>query len=733
MGVKRFPYALLCAQGVTATDMFGDPIEVEVSPDSVDTSVQGQITEVYYTATDDLGNSRTVKGRILIGMNWPEVTICSGWQIKDFNYDGNEIKGFSNSGKAKIRANGGKIGCWPKVTDKGEPVKAIGKEAFPRNGITSLPDNWENITTIGDRAFAFNPITKLPEWGNVTDIGEAAFFINKITKLPEWGNVTTLGNGAFSRNKLTSLPEWGPNIASIGNNKSNSYGGVFDYNQITSLPEWGPNVTFIGYKAFSGNKLTSLPDWGPNITTIGDYAFSSNQLTNLPEWGNIKDIGVSAFSDNKLTSLPEWGKNIETISNSAFSENQLTSLPEWGSKITTIGYRAFSENQLTSLPEWGPSIKSIGGGAFYNNQLTSLPDTWANITTIEDNNDYNLAGAFENNKLTSLPEMVPNLTKIGSRAFYNNQITNISGWGENVETIGKYAFSKNQLIGLPKWGQNVATIGEYAFSENQLTSLPEWGSNITTIGEYAFSKNQITGLPEWGPKLTHYTVTDGADGVSVSFTQNGIEEIAQGGEVKVELTVKLDKINPDGLAKNTVTLFPNQYSKDQGKGIPSNEVVTKHGDIVIHKVDAGNKKTGLKGAVFTLHQGKDANCQSYGDAIATSEASNEEGYTSFKGVQVSDWVNDAQADNTYCLVETKAPEGYQLLPKATPFKLTHVGGVTELAAAPEGSKVEIENHKSLGLPLTGGVGIGLVSLAGAAALAGGVTVAVRRSKKNQDK
>lgn len=276
---------------------------------------------------------------------------------------------------------------------------------------------------------------------------------------------------------------------------------------------------------------------------------------------------------------------------------------------------------------------------------------------------------------------------------------------------------------------DAADIGHFEF----LDKLPNGVSFVSakvSVGGRTLVEDFDSGS---APKLTHYTVTDGADGVSVSFTQNGIEEIAQGGEVKVELTVKLDKINADGLAKNTVTMFPNQYSKDQGKGIPSNEVVTKHGDIVIHKVDAGNKKTGLKGAVFTLHQGKDANCQSYGDAIVTSEASNEEGYTSFKGVQVSDWVNDAQADNTYCLVETKAPEGYQLLPKATPFKLTHVGGVTELAAAPEGSKVEIENHKSLGLPLTGGVGIGLVSLAGAAALAGGVTVAVRRSKKNQDK
>lgn len=226
-----------------------------------------------------------------------------------------------------------------------------------------------------------------------------------------------------------------------------------------------------------------------------------------------------------------------------------------------------------------------------------------------------------------------------------------------------------------------------------------------------------------------FTATDGQDGVSVSFTQAGIEKIAKGGEVKVELKVKLDKINPDGLAKNTVTLFPNQYSKDQGKGIPSNEVVTKHGDIVIHKVDGADQAKNLAGAVFSVHMGKDAGCADYDKtAIATSAPTNNQGLASITGLQLSNWVNDAAADNTYCLVETKAPTGYQLLPKATPFQLTAAGGQTDLSTAPEGSLALIGNHKNLGLPLTGGAGIGLVSLAGAVAMAGGVYVTVRRNR-----
>ena len=129
-------------KGVTAKDVEGHDITnlLKVSPESVDTSVEGT-TEVFYTVTDAKGRSKTVKGNIAVGPDWPEQTICPGWQVKDFKYrtwtDGikqwNFVDGFSTTGLAKYRADNTKNStdwCWPTVGDKGQPINAIGGDAF---------------------------------------------------------------------------------------------------------------------------------------------------------------------------------------------------------------------------------------------------------------------------------------------------------------------------------------------------------------------------------------------------------------------------------------------------------------------------------------------------------------------------------------------------------------------------------------------------------------------------
>lgn len=85
----------------------------------------------------------------------------------------------------------------------------------------------------------------------------------------------------------------------------------------------------------------------------------------------------------------------------------------------------------------------------------------------------------------------------------------------------------------------------------------------------------------------------------------------------------------------------------------------------------------------------------------------------------------------YCLVEKQAPKGYQLLPKAIPFKLTKEGTVKDMAdaiTANAGNATTITNYKNPGLPLTGAQGILLVSVLGLILVSAGVVLTVKRRK-----
>lgn len=531
--------------GVTATDTDGNIItdSLTVSPESIDTSVQEATYDVYYTATDAKGRTKTVKGKVAVGPDWPEKTICAGWQVKDFTYNGGTITGFSRDGNQKHMAGKTKDPwCWPTVGDKGQPITAIGNSAFTGlspSSLTRLPDSWGSITSIGKEAFQYSGFTELPKsWGKVTSIGESAFnanrnlseipdswgsvkFIGKrafsngaLTRLPDsWGLLTEINEGVFGANKLQSIPKSWENITSIGRE------AFFSNKNLTALPDsWG-NVSEIGQTAFYDCGLTSLPNsWG-KITTLRTYAFKNNNLVSLPDWGPITSIGEEVFLGNQLTELPESWENVSQLGVGAFRDNKLKAVPDTWGKLTKLPESVFQNNEITSLHSWG-SITSIGKSAFEKNKLAKLPDSWDNVSRLDTN-------SFASNLLTSLPDSWGKITTIPERAFYDNQLAALPAWGA-VTTIGKNSFVRNNLTVLPDSWDNVTTIEPCAFAGkniyrlsvspdyncypygadtgtniNQIQSLPSSWGKVKSIGTQAFMGNALTGLPDsWGEVST---------------------------------------------------------------------------------------------------------------------------------------------------------------------------------------------------------------------------------------
>lgn len=543
-------------KGVTAKDVEGHNItnRLKVSPESVDTSVEGT-TEVFYTVTDAKGRSKTVKGNIAVGPDWPEQTICPGWQVKDFKYRGGTIYGFSETGLDKHKAGktkNSKDWCWPTFGDKGQAINAvdgfrqvtdltsvpeswgnierIGQEAFSGTKLTAVPDSWGKVTSISDKAFMNCSLTSLPKsWGNVSSLGEESFWGNKITALEApWGKITALPEGVFERNKIASLPaSWG-SIKRID-------ASAFAENQITSIPDSWKDVNFIGFYAFYKNQIPALPDnWGKIDVTkaksdctqkwclltgafssnqiselkfswdgwpeIPNSIFSSNRLTSLPDsWGTVKQIGMFAFENNQLKSLPDsWGE-ITKIAQYSFRNNQLTSLPaSWG-KISELGVSAFENNLLTSLTApWG-KITKISNSAFALNRLTSLPDSWGDITEIGERAFGYYEYGKKSNKITKLPDSWGKITKIGKLAFSGNALTLLpDSWGE-VSSLGEGVFQRNQLTKLTApWGK-ITAIPDEAFEYNKLITIPSSWDNVQSIGRKAFAYSDIVALPKsWG-------------------------------------------------------------------------------------------------------------------------------------------------------------------------------------------------------------------------------------------
>lgn len=260
--------------------------------------------------------------------------------------------------------------------------------------------------------------------------------------------------------------------------------------------------------------------------------------------------------------------------------------------------------------------------------------------------------------------------------------------------------------------------------------------NLTYKSVTVKVKGQAVNADENGYTLTKEQTGDPKqDKVTVSFKGTTLDTIAAGAKVELELIATVKQNSDNGVIPNQAKLYPNDWAKKHDKPVDSPKVETKHGDIVIKKV---NKDDGaLKDAIFTVHLDNSAkkDCSTYGEAIKTSEATNDQGLVKISDLQLTNFIDGKEVETDkqvpYCLVEKQAPKGYQLLPKAIPFKLTKEGTVKDMAdaiTANAGNATTITNYKNPGLPLTGAQGILLVSVLGLILVSAGVVLTVKRRK-----
>lgn len=241
--------------------------------------------------------------------------------------------------------------------------------------------------------------------------------------------------------------------------------------------------------------------------------------------------------------------------------------------------------------------------------------------------------------------------------------------------------------------------------------------------------------------------------VTVTFNDSGLKKLAdarhaaaeagQVGDAAPQVIVTIDAEilevgTTDGVARNQATLTTNVGNGDIS--VLSDEVVTHHRKVTVKKFDKENPETTLAGAEFELYV-----CNAKQELLEKVEV----GKPDASGTRVSTWVTGDDgtvvidglhvtniADNQgialgdqkdYCLVETKAPEGYELLTQPISFELPAPGAEGEV----EDVVVDVPNIKSVSpnLPLTGGPGIIALVLAGLALIGGGAWYGLRSSRR----
>ena len=275
---------------------------------------------------------------------------------------------------------------------------------------------------------------------------------------------------------------------------------------------------------------------------------------------------------------------------------------------------------------------------------------------------------------------------------------------------------------------------------------------------------------------TDYTLitADGQDHnwATIQLTEEGRRKAAEArhngnGETKLQVTLTATfdpkSVDLEGVLSNTAGLIPNDSpnftwdSNNPGTttevpGIPTTPVLTKYGKVNVTKTgtDKLADKTKYNGAEFQVYEcTKTASGATLRDADPSTPTvdpltiggektftTSGQGTVTINSLRANDYVDGVKKDQLtdedhYCLVETKAPEGYSLQADPLPFRV--LAEKAEKKAATEVTVTDIPKNAGFRLPLTGANGVIFLTVAGALLVAGGAVVAYANKRRHAAK
>ena len=257
---------------------------------------------------------------------------------------------------------------------------------------------------------------------------------------------------------------------------------------------------------------------------------------------------------------------------------------------------------------------------------------------------------------------------------------------------------------------------------------------------------------------------DGTDGKTkfwtAEFTAAGRAKLVanrKDDNTKVQMdlagTVK-DKVEADGLFKNKAILLPNAPSNgwkpNSGEvpppDYPNSEVVSKFGKVKITKVSSVDTTAKLKGAEFEVYQctpqtTPTANFESVDATLdkklspagTTTYVTDANGEVTIDGLRNNDWANNAAVANPgyYCLVETKAPEGFELQTRPIAFQILQSNSKADNEYTLNTTVKDVPKRGGFNLPLTGAAGVGVLIGAGALLVGGSGAIALANKRRKE--
>ena len=255
---------------------------------------------------------------------------------------------------------------------------------------------------------------------------------------------------------------------------------------------------------------------------------------------------------------------------------------------------------------------------------------------------------------------------------------------------------------------------------------------------------------------------------TIQLTEEGRRKASEAryngsGETKIQVTLTATfdaNVNLEGDLSNTAGLIPNDspnFTWDPNRpgtkipGIPTTPALSKYGKVVITKTGTDDlaDKTTYNGAQFQVYEcTKTASGATLRDADPSTTTidpltiggqktftTSGQGVVEISYLRANDYVNGVAKsqdqltdEDHYCLLETKAPEGYTLQADPIPFRVMAEKATAKAATAV--TVTDVPKNAGFRLPLTGANGVIFLTVAGALLVIGGAVSAYANKRRH---